>query len=106
DLGTGLWIVLGLTALSAVMGGLLSLDEDAEFDRNVTRPMVARFGTPVRTEVPGILFLEIDGLSEDYLRRALAQKQMPTLQRWLERGTHRLGGWETEFSSQTGAMQA
>jgi hypothetical protein len=31
---------------------------------------------------------------------------MPTLQRWLQRGSHRITGWETEFSSQTGAMQA
>ena len=31
---------------------------------------------------------------------------MPTLQKWLEEGTHKVTGWETDLSSQTGASQA
>src|SRR5512147_518630 len=63
-IGTGIWIILWLTAVDAVLSGLLSLDEDAQFDRNVTRRMVSRHGKPAHSEVPGFLYLEIDGLSE------------------------------------------
>jgi hypothetical protein len=31
---------------------------------------------------------------------------MPTLKRWIEEGSHRVTGWETDLSSQTGASQA
>jgi hypothetical protein len=50
--------------------------------------------------------LEIDGLAESVLRRALARGVMPTLGRWLVDGSHRLTGWECDLSSQTSASQA
>ena len=53
-----------------------------------------------------MLFLEIDGLAEPILRRAIDQGDMPTLQRWLTTGTHRLLGWEPDLSAQTSASQA
>ena len=105
NIRTGIWITVWLTVVDAVLSGLLSLDEDAQFDRNVTRPMVARRGKPDRTDVPGFLFLEIDGLGEALLRRAVDEGHMPTLKRWIDQGTHKITGWETDFSSQTGAMQ-
>jgi hypothetical protein len=40
------------------------------------------------------------------LEHAIAQGRMPTLRRWLETGSHRLVGWETDLSSQTSASQA
>ena len=49
-----------------------------------------------------MLFLEIDGLAEPILRRAIDQGDMPTLQRWLTTGTHRLLGWEPDLSSDLG----
>ncbi len=101
----GLWIVIVLTAVNAILGAILSLDVDATFDRNVIQRMVRKFGNPTRTNVPGFVFLEIDGLGEQLLRRAIAEGHMPTLKRWLDQGTHRITGWETDFTSQTGAMQ-
>jgi hypothetical protein len=61
---------------------------------------------PVVTDVPGVLFLEVDGLAEPVLRAALDAGHMPHLSSWLERGSHRLSGWEPDLSSQTGASQA
>ena len=37
---TGIWISLWLTAVDAMTSGLLSLDNDSQFDRRVTRRMV------------------------------------------------------------------
>ncbi|NOR90896.1 MAG: hypothetical protein GQ524_11665 [Anaerolineales bacterium] len=53
--------------------------------------------------MPGVLFLEIDGLARPILEKALAEGHMPTLHRWLESGSHTLSSWETDTSSQTSA---
>ena len=105
SISTGLWIGLWVTAIDAVVGVLLSMDEDNLFDRMVIGRMVSRRGKPTKTDVPGFMFFEIDGLSEMLFRRALAEGKMPTVQRWINEGTHQILGWETDYSAQTGAMQ-
>src|SRR5204862_3613329 len=56
--------------------------------------------------VPGIIFLEIDGLALPVLRRAMRDGNAPTMARWLADHTYSLTEWETDLSSQTGASQA
>ena len=56
--------------------------------------------------MPGIIFLEIDGLAAPVLRRAMRDGNAPVLARWLADGSHDLTEWETDLSSQTGASQA
>src|SRR6185437_4608545 len=72
----------------------------------VVRFQARRRGEVEHSDVPGVIFLEIDGLSHDVLRRAMRDGDAPTLARWVREGTHRLEGWETDWSSQTGACQA
>ena len=60
----------------------------------------------MRTDAPGIVFLEIDGLALPVLQRAMRDGSAPTMARWLADGTYRLAEWETDLSSQTGASQA
>ena len=55
---------------------------------------------------PGLIILEIDGLSIDILKEAIDRELMPTLKKWIENGTHTIMEWETDLSSQTGASQA
>ena len=50
--------------------------------------------------------LEIDGLSEQSLRRGIEGGHAPTIARWLEEGSHRLVPWECDLSCQTSASQA
>ena len=54
---------------------------------------------------PGLIMLEIDGLSIDILKEAIDKDIMPTLKKWMD-NTHTLKEWETDLSSQTGASQA
>jgi putative membrane protein len=102
---TGLWISIWMTVVNAIVGGLISLDEDSIFDRVVTNRMVKKTGKITHTDEPGFIFLEIDGLGEGILRRAIENGFMPNLKRWLDQGSHRITGWETDYTSQTGAMQ-
>jgi hypothetical protein len=82
------------------------VNDDDEYALRVARRVARRTGTPTRTDVPGLLFLEIDGLALPVLRRAVRDGTVPTMARWLEEGTHALTEWETDLSSQTGASQA
>ena len=106
DWWTGIGVALGLAALTALVSALLAIQEDESWYRNVVRRQARRRGEAVESDVPGVVFLEIDGLAHDVLRRALRDGNAPTLSRWLREGTHRLAGWETDWSSQTGACQA
>jgi uncharacterized membrane protein YvlD (DUF360 family) len=107
---TGFWaglvVTIGLAALTTVVSALLAIDEDESWYRNVVRRQARRRGDRTETDVPGVLFLEIDGLAHDVLKRALRDGSAPAMSRWLREGSHNLARWETDWSSQTGACQA
>ncbi len=95
-------LALGITGFAALVGF-----HDADYyTRSLTRRIVRRLGPVEPTDAPGLICLEIDGLAEAILRRALRDGHMPNLARWLERGSHRLVGWECDLPSQTSASQA
>ena len=58
------------------------------------------------TDVPGVIYLEIDGLARPVLQRAMRDGHAPEMARWVASGSHVLSEWETDLSSQTGASQA
>ncbi|WP_295113565.1 phage holin family protein [uncultured Methanobrevibacter sp.] len=60
----------------------------------------------IKKQYPGVIMVEIDGLSINTLKKALDKNMMPTLKNWLDEKTHTLKKWETDLSSQTGASQA
>ncbi|MDH4280431.1 MAG: phage holin family protein [Acidimicrobiia bacterium] len=105
-LGTAILASIGMTAVGAAMGSLLAIDDDEVWRRRMIRRMVQRLEPADPNHEPGILFLQIDGLSEAVLRRAIGEGYMPTLARWVRSGSHRIIGWECDLSSQTGASQA
>jgi uncharacterized membrane protein YvlD (DUF360 family) len=96
----------GMTSVAVIFEDLMAIDDDDTYYHHVVREIVKFFGKPEETDEPGILFLEIDGLSESIFLQALREGHMPTLARWLESGSHRLVRWECDLSSQTSASQA
>ena len=104
--GWALLAALIAAAVTVVLQVVLGTNDDDTYTFRVVQRIARRQGKPVHTDVPGIVFLEIDGLALPVLRRALRDGNAPELARWLETDTHRLAGWETDFSSQTGASQA
>ena len=107
DYWWALAVAFGLTAVAMATTSLLALDDDAMYFRHVAGPGRRRSGEPVSdTDVPGVLFLQIDGLSHPVLQRAMRNGDAPTLSRWVSSGSHRLMRWETDWSSQTGVSQA
>ena len=59
-----------------------------------------------RSEEPGVLFLQLDGVPEPVLRWHVQSGNVPTISRWLREGTHRLDAWVCALPSTTPVSQA
>src|SRR5215211_8017256 len=103
---SGIIVVIGLTVINTLVTSLLGIDDEDFYYRNVIKRQARHSGGTIETEVPGVLFLEVDGLAHAVVSRAIRDGNAPTLARWLREGSHRLIRWETDWSSQTGACQA
>ncbi len=99
-------LVFGVTLVNVTFSDMLAIDDDDSYYAHFVRQIVDLVGKPIKSETPGVIFLEIDGLGEQVLRRALQNGYMPTLQRWVDGGSHRILRWECDLSSQTSASQA
>jgi uncharacterized membrane protein YvlD (DUF360 family) len=100
-------VAVGLTIINNVVTAFLSIDDDDFYYRNVVQRQAKRKGLAAEpSDVPGVLFLEIDGLAHDVLVRAMRDGNAPVMTGWLHEDSHRLIPWECDWSSQTGAMQA
>jgi uncharacterized membrane protein YvlD (DUF360 family) len=104
------WSALGVALVAAAVGVVLDVvlgtNDDDTYAFRVIQRIARRSGEQERTDAPGIVFLEIDGLALPVLQLAMRDGSVPTMARWLEEGSHRLAEWETDLSSQTGASQA
>ena len=104
NFGWALLASLVVAAVSVVLAVFLGSDDT--YSIRIAQRIARRQGIIASTEVPGIVFLEIDGLALPVLSRAMRDGNAPNMARWMADGTHRLAEWETDLSSQTGASQA
>jgi uncharacterized membrane protein YvlD (DUF360 family) len=103
------WALLAalvVSAVSVVLEVIFGTNDDDTYTLRVVQRIAKRQGGATRTDVPGIVFLEIDGLALPVLRRAMRDGNAPHMARWVAEGTHDLTEWEPDLSSQTGASQA
>jgi len=101
------WALLAsfvVAAVSVVLAVILGSDDMSSI--RIAQRIARRQGIIATTDIPGIVYLEIDGLALPVLRRAMRDGNAPTMARWLRDDTHQLVEWETDLSSQTGASQA
>jgi uncharacterized membrane protein YvlD (DUF360 family) len=100
-----------LTALIAagvtvVLDVLFGTNDDDTYTLRVIERIARRSGERIETDVPGTIFLEIDGLALPVLQRAMRDGNAPNMARWVADDGYRLIEWEPDLSSQTGASQA
>jgi uncharacterized membrane protein YvlD (DUF360 family) len=104
--GSGILAALVISAVAMVLEVIAGTNDDDAFMLRVIQRVARKSGERVETDVPGILFLEIDGLARPVLQRAMRDGNAPTMARWLAQDSHRFVEWEPDLSSQTGASQA
>ncbi len=96
----------GVSAINTVAVGILSLDEDESFYGHVLMRISRDRGLVDDSPGPGVVLLQIDGLSAPVLRHAVRTGVMPFVAGWLRAGTHRLFDWECDLPSMTSSSQA
>lgn len=102
---SGVALAFGLALVNTVVTTALAIDDDDFYYRSAVRRLV-RPKSVANPTIPGVVFLQIDGLAHEVLLHAIRNGEAPTIGRWLRQGSHRLLRWETDWSSQTGASQA
>jgi uncharacterized membrane protein YvlD (DUF360 family) len=103
------WALLAALVMSGVeviLEVIFSANDDDSYTLKVVQRIAKRQGGATRTDAPGVIFLEIDGLALPVLRRAMRDGSAPNMAHWVQDDTHRLIEWEPDLSSQTGASQA
>ncbi|MFD9793571.1 phage holin family protein [Streptomyces sp. NPDC059070] len=105
---TAVVVAAVMSAVASATSTALAVRDDNAYRRRLSRladRRRRRRGDDDRgAEPPGTVFLQLDGVGHDVLRRAVADGLMPTVAGWLA-DTHRLTPWRTDWSSQTGASQ-
>ena len=96
---------IGMAAISTLLNSILTIDDDAAWYRSIRKAVKKHENINVKN-TSGVIFMEIDGLAKNILLEAIKRGDMPTLKRGIDKGSHKIVGWETDLSSQTGASQA
>jgi hypothetical protein len=92
--------------LQAGISSLFGLGEDDSYYGALVRTMASRRPDINKTDQPGIVIIQVDGLSHDVVSHALRAGRVPEMARWIRSGTHRLGHWDALLPSTTPASQA
>src|SRR4029078_7798830 len=95
--GWALLAALVVAAVSVALEVIFGTNDDDTYTLRVVQRIARRQGGATSTDVPGIIFLEIDGLALPVLRRAMRDGNAPNMARWLAEGTHRLGHCDTDI---------
>ncbi|QCB93935.1 alkaline phosphatase family protein [Cellulomonas shaoxiangyii] len=116
---TSVWSVLAVLAVTAVVMAAGRWAWGASDNAYVVADLVRRARRRARRgDVPaldaadgdrppaGVLLVQLDGVGLDVLELAVDAGLAPTVQRWVEEGTHRLRPWWASVPSTTPASQA
>lgn len=99
------WASWLYAVLSTVADWLLTAGETSALEAQLQRT-ARQFRSGGPDQVPGVVFVQIDGLSAPLLRWAVAAGNLPTLSRWLRSGSHVLRDWHAQLPATTPASQA
>lgn len=100
------WVASWIAAvLAALINWLADAGSDDVFLRQTLRQM-ARSPHDTPADRPGVLIIQLDGLSEPLLSWAVKAGNLPNLGRWLRNGSHAMTGWHTGMPATTPASQA
>jgi uncharacterized membrane protein YvlD (DUF360 family) len=92
--------------INSLLSWLVSLDSDDSYYSMLVRRLLARRTDATRTNKPGMVIVQIDGLAHSVLTQQINAGRVPVMSRWINRGQMRLSPWVALLPSQTSASQA
>ena len=97
---------IGVAVGNTIISWILSLNDDDSFYGNVLKRLARDRGQLEPGGAPGLLVIQVDGLSTPVLRTALRSGRMPFVAELLRSSSHRLIEWRCRVPSMTSASQA
>jgi uncharacterized membrane protein YvlD (DUF360 family) len=91
---------------TAILTAGLSIGDDSSFFGTLVRQLAARHRHAARSDRPGVVFIQIDGLGRSVLEDQLRAGRAPNLARWVRSKDMTIDTWEPLLPSQTSASQA
>ena len=91
---------------NTIFSSIVALDPERSFYGTLVRQLVARQSDVIKTDVPGVVIIQIDGLSHPVMRNQIRAGRAPVMSHWLRAEGYRLSRWEAMLPSQTSASQA
>ena len=93
--------------LTGAISLLFGLGEDDSYYGTLVRTLASRREDVIRTDDPGLVIIQVDGLSHDVMSHSLRAGRVPTMASWIRSAArHRLGHWDALLPSTTPASQA
>lgn len=99
----GSWV---FAVANTILTAILSISEDDSHFGALVRRLRMQRADAIHTTQPGLVIIQIDGLSHDVLKQQLHAGRVPVMSRMIRSGSHRLTQWEALLPSQTSASQA
>ncbi|HEY4418307.1 MAG TPA: alkaline phosphatase family protein, partial [Pseudonocardia sp.] len=90
----------------SIVSWFVTAGDDGAVAAHLLRSTRRSTRTAPRTDVPGVVMIQIDGLSAPLARWVVQAGNLPTLSRWIRSGSHRLAEWHAELPATTPASQA
>ena len=97
------WI---FSMVAAALSWLIVADDDELFVDRLVRDGRRAAGSVVPSDVPGVVFVQLDGLPGPVLDQGIKSGTLPTLARWVRSGSHRWTEWDVQVPSTTPVSQA
>jgi uncharacterized membrane protein YvlD (DUF360 family) len=99
----GSWV---FAIVNTILTAVFSISEDDSHFGALVQRLRMRRDDAIHTTEPGLVIVQIDGLSHDVLKQQLHAGRAPVMSRWIRGGSHRLTRWDVLLPSQTSASQA
>ena len=93
-------------AVNTILVAVFSITSDDSYFAILMQQVSARRAGVVRTDQPGLVVVQIDGLAHPILARQIRAGRVPHLSNWVRSGRYRLSGWEALLPPTTPASQA
>jgi uncharacterized membrane protein YvlD (DUF360 family) len=92
-------------AINTTLTAILGVDTGGSYFGLLVQNLLSSGGAP-RTDQPGVVIIQIDGLAHPILAGRVRAGSVNTMASWIRNGSHTLSKWEAILPSMTSASQA